>query len=56
MASTMPPMMQVLRDIAGVELPDALIKLGTDGKEPREPAGSLAGGNGAAEPTTGPKT
>ena len=30
MASTMPPMMQVLRDIGGVELPEALIKLGGD--------------------------
>ena len=30
---TMPPMMQVLRDIGGVELPESLIKLGGDLKE-----------------------
>jgi flotillin len=28
MARTLPPMMQVLKDIGGVELPDSLIKLG----------------------------
>lgn len=33
MASTMPPMMQVLRDIGGVELPESLIKLGADQRE-----------------------
>ncbi len=32
MANTMPPMMQVLRDIGGVELPESLIKLGGDEK------------------------
>jgi flotillin len=30
MAGTLPPMMQVLRDIGGVELPESLIKLGAD--------------------------
>ncbi|MBI3840118.1 MAG: flotillin family protein [Planctomycetia bacterium] len=44
MASTMPPMMQVLRDIAGVELPEALIKLGTDGKEVRDSAAAATDG------------
>lgn len=30
MARSMPPMMQVLRDIGGVELPDALVRFGAD--------------------------
>jgi flotillin len=30
MAKTMPPMMQVMRDIGGIELPQSLVKLGTD--------------------------
>ena len=44
MASTMPPMMQVLRDIGGVELPESLIKLGGD----THPKQSVAD-NGAGE-------
>jgi flotillin len=32
MAKTLPPMMQVMRDIGGVELPESLVKLGTDEK------------------------
>ncbi len=34
MARTLPPMMQVMRDIGGVELPEALVKLGADGSQP----------------------
>ncbi len=51
MASTMPPMMQVLRDIGGVELPEALIKLGGEAHEPARnaPSGNVAAGNGAPE-------
>jgi flotillin len=30
MAKTMPPMLQVMRDIGGVELPESLVKLGAD--------------------------
>jgi len=30
MAKTMPPMMQVMRDIGGIELPESLVKLGAD--------------------------
>ena len=30
MAKTLPPMMQVMRDIGGIELPEALVKLGGD--------------------------
>ena len=44
MARTLPPMMQVMKDIGGVELPESLVKLGGD-----EPAGGVA----KAEP---PKT
>jgi flotillin len=32
MARTLPPMMQVMRDVAGVELPETLIKMQTDGQ------------------------
>ncbi len=31
MAKTLPPMMQVMRDIGGVELPESLVKLGGEG-------------------------
>ncbi len=34
MAGTMPPMMQVLKDIGGVELPESLVKIGGDGEAP----------------------
>ncbi len=34
MAKTMPPMLQVMRDIGGVELPEALVKLGADTSSP----------------------
>ena len=42
MAKTLPPMMQVMRDIGGVELPESLIKLGGDdsGDASAEGAGS----------------
>ena len=30
MAGTLPPMMQVMRDIGGIELPESLVKLGGD--------------------------
>jgi flotillin len=53
MAGTMPPMMQVLRDIGGVELPDALIKLGADAKEARETAAKATAGNGAPDMSHG---
>ncbi len=36
MANSLPPMMQVMRDIGGVELPEALIKLGGDGPSESE--------------------
>jgi flotillin len=46
MAKTLPPMMQVMRDIGGVELPESLVKLGADESKPA--ATSAAQGNGHA--------
>ena len=34
MAKTLPPMMQVMRDIGGIELPESLVKLGGDEVKP----------------------
>jgi len=47
MARTLPPMMQVMRDIGGVELPEALVKLGADDVKPTT-AATTAQGNGHA--------
>jgi flotillin len=44
MAKTLPPMMQVMRDIGGVELPESLVKLG--GEEPKPTATAPANGHG----------
>lgn len=44
MAKTMPPMMQVMRDIGGIELPAALVKLGGD--EPTSPVAAAPSTNG----------
>ncbi len=50
-AGSLPPMMNVLKDIGGVELPEALIKLGTDGaSQTPKPAEA----NGDAEHATAP--
>ena len=46
MARTMPPMMQVLKDIGGVELPESLIKLGGDEKTHSASNGSTDGDSG----------
>ena len=43
MAKTLPPMMQVMKDIGGVELPESLIKLGGDGEETVEKSESTNG-------------
>jgi flotillin len=52
MARTMPPMMQVMKDIGGVELPDALLKFAgdsqADGQAARPHAPPPTEGNGAA--------
>jgi flotillin len=46
MAKTMPPMMQVMRDIGGIELPESLVKLGGDGTNGS--AAATAASNGPA--------
>lgn len=43
MAKTLPPMMHVMRDIAGVELPESLVKLGADLPPATEVAASQNG-------------
>jgi len=43
MAKSLPPMMQVMRDIGGVELPESLVKLGTDSPSVVEPVVSRNG-------------
>ncbi|HEX5104271.1 MAG TPA: SPFH domain-containing protein [Pirellulaceae bacterium] len=45
MAKTLPPMMQVMRDIGGVELPESLVKLGADTSK-TEIAGNGSSPNG----------
>jgi flotillin len=47
MAKTLPPMMQVMRDIGGIELPEALVKLGADEKA-AVAAAPVSQGNGHA--------
>ncbi len=60
MARTMPPMMQVMRDIGGVELPEALMKFSgdtqTDSHSSRSTVTPPIDGNGAATvvPPAGP--
>jgi flotillin len=49
MAKTLPPMLQVMRDIGGVELPESLVKVATDASaEPK--------GDGAPAPAPAPST
>lgn len=51
MARTLPPMLQVMKDVAGIELPETLVKLATDGQKDVGPA------QAAAETApSGPKT
>ena len=58
MARTMPPMMQVMKDIGGVELPEALLKFAgesqSDGHASRPHAPPPTEGNGAAATTVPP--
>ncbi len=49
MAKSLPPMMQVMRDIGGVELPESLIKLGADDAKPATPAASNGNSHVTAE-------
>jgi flotillin len=48
MAKTMPPMMQVMRDIGGIELPASLVKLGGDEQPSPVAAAAATNGNGPA--------
>ncbi len=58
MARTMPPMMQVMKDIGGVELPEALLKFTGDSQSDGHPARPVtpppSEGNGAAAAGTAP--
>ena len=59
MANTLPPMMNVLRDIAGVELPGYFGKLTADGKPPADVevhGGAVIAGDGVAAPAVTPLT
>ncbi len=47
MAGTLPPMLQVMKDIGGVEIPDALAKLAGEGSADREAQVTVAPDNGA---------
>ena len=49
MARTLPPMMQVMRDIGGVELPESLVKLGGDDIKPTPAATANGNGHAVAE-------
>ncbi|HZN33426.1 MAG TPA: SPFH domain-containing protein [Pirellulaceae bacterium] len=51
MAKTMPPMMQVMRDIGGIELPESLVKLGGDATN----SGVAVATNGNAPPAAAGK-
>jgi flotillin len=50
MAKTLPPMMQVMRDIGGVELPESLVKLGTDGVSTASATAPSRNGDGPTAP------
>src|SRR5688572_9686116 len=47
MARTMPPMMQVLKDIGGGDMPDTLARSGTEPPTPVPPASVATNGNGS---------
>jgi flotillin len=49
MAKTLPPMMQVMRDIGGVELPESLVKLGGDESKPASTASANGNSHAASE-------
>jgi flotillin len=53
-AGSLPPMMNVLKDIGGVELPESLIKLGTEGAGAKAEATNGAPEKVHAGPETGP--
>lgn len=55
LSRTLPPMMQVLKDIGGIELPESLVKLGSEGPSapPARPATKLPGDPSPAVDPTG---
>jgi flotillin len=52
MAKTLPPMMQVMKDIGGVELPESLVKLTSPSDEAAKPAPAPAATDRAAKPAS----
>jgi flotillin len=48
-ARSLPPMMQVMRDIGGVELPESLVKLSGDDSKPSAATAAQGNGHAAAE-------
>ena len=60
MAKTLPPMLQVMRDIGGIELPESLVKLTGDNEANggSQPVARRGGGAGSAatRPAEGPKS
>jgi flotillin len=54
MARTLPPMLQVMKDIGGVEMPEYFARLTGDGK-PAAPQSAANGAASAATPTAGPE-
>ena len=55
MANTLPPMMQVMRDIGGVELPESLVKVATDASAEAKGDGAPTAGAGPAPPPSTPR-
>src|SRR5207237_6054203 len=49
MARTLPPMMQVMKDIGGVEMPEFLARLAPDGTFPERPVAAAPGPPAAAD-------
>jgi flotillin len=49
MAKTLPPMMQVMKDIGGIELPESLVKLGGDTEEKSQKSAASRNGGGVVE-------
>jgi flotillin len=52
LAKTLPPMMQVMKDIGGVELPESLVKLGGEDADPAKPAAAPATALHSAKPAS----
>jgi len=54
MSRTLPPMMQVMKDIGGVEVPEYFVKLSEDGTNGTRPTAVATAGNGAPGAATPP--